>query len=140
MLCQESFEGNKMQEMRIQRAQGQGKGRKRGMNIDSTDFGSIVIDGKKHNDVLIIGNQVFDRNTHDSHIISNAESEKLLKNAPEIVIIGTGIYGALKVEEKIREKLCRGNELIITRTGNAAEKYNELSKNKRVNALLHSTC
>ncbi len=108
--------------------------------IDSTNFGEIVIDRKKYNDVLIIDNQVFDRNTDDTHRISNNESEQLLKNNPDVVIIGTGVYGMVRVEENVKEKISKNAELIIMKTKNAAEKYNELSKDKRVNALLHSTC
>ncbi len=110
------------------------------MSINSTDFGEIVINGKKYNDVLIIDNQVFDRTTDDTHTISNNESEKLIENNPDVVIIGTGVFGGLKVEERIKEKIGKNDELIIMKTKNAAEKYNELSKNKRVNILLHSTC
>ncbi len=108
--------------------------------IDPTNFGEIVIDKKKYRDVLIINTQVFDRNTDDAHTISNNESGKLIENNPDVVIIGTGVFGGLKVEERIKEKIGKNAELIIMKTSHAAEKYNELTKNKRVNILLHSTC
>lgn len=111
------------------------------MNIDSTDFGRIVIDGKKCNDVLIVNNEILERDWGSgSHRISNAEAEKLLIGDPDIIIIGTGQGGVLKVDNNVVEKIRKNAELLILKTPEAVKNFNELSKDKKVNALIHTTC
>jgi len=111
------------------------------MNIDSTDFGSIIIDGKKYGDVLIVNNEILERDWDSgSHRISTGEAKKLLAGNPDVIIIGTGQAGVLKTDNNIIEKISRNAELIILKTREAVKKFNELTANKKVNALIHTTC
>ena len=111
------------------------------MNIDSTDFGRIVINGKKYSDVLIVNNEILERDWKSgSHRVSNSEAEKLLMGNPDIIIVGTGQAGVLKVEGNIMEKIGKNAELLILKTQEAVKNFNELSKDKKVNALIHTTC
>ena len=54
-------------------------------------------------------------------------------------LAGAGTYGIGKIvgSEAIKKK---GIELIVLKTQEAIEEFNELSKTKRVNALIHTTC
>ena len=111
------------------------------MNIDSTGFGRIVIDGKKCNDVLIVNNEILERDWGSgSHRISTGEAEKLLVDSPDVIIVGTGQAGVLKVDNNIIEKLRKNAELLILKTPEIVKRFNELSKDKKVNALIHTTC
>lgn len=111
------------------------------MNLASTGFGSIIIDGKKYSDVLIVNNEILERDWGSgSHRISNSEAEKLLIGSPDIIIIGTGQGGVLKVDNNVVEKIKKNAEMFILKTPEAAKKFNELSKDKKVNALIHTTC
>jgi len=111
------------------------------MNIDSTGFGRIIIDGKKYNDVLIVNNEILERDWDaGSHRVSNSEAEKLLAGDPDIIIIGTGQTGVLKIDNNVVEKIRKNAELFVLKTPEAAKKFNELSKDKKVNALIHTTC
>jgi len=65
--------------------------------INSTEFGNVVIDNKKHNQVLIVSDLVIERNYNKleelfntSHKIGDWEIEELLKENPEIIVIGIG--------------------------------------------------
>ncbi|HID71967.1 MAG TPA: hypothetical protein EYP29_04400 [Thermoplasmata archaeon] len=114
--------------------------------IESTSFGKVVINGKNYGDVLIIGEKIIPRNKGllkmlfgTSHAISEDEIRMLLKNEPEVVVIGTGQVGVLKVREEVRKKLEAKAELIVAKTPEAVKIFNQLS-GKRVNALLHTTC
>lgn len=117
------------------------------VRMDSTEFGSIIIDGKKYGDILIIGGNVVPRDKNKvralygtSHVVHKEEAAKLLKGNPEAVVIGNGQYGALRVDEDAAQIIKESAELIIIRTPEAIQKFNELSKIKRTNALIHVTC
>ncbi len=117
--------------------------------IDSCEFGSITIDGRKYGQVLVIGDQVEERDDKKlrelfktTHRVGEWETARLLSNNPEIVVIGTGQEGVLAVDEATAQKLNDAvDRLIILPTPSAVETYNKLIKeNKPVNALIHTTC
>lgn len=117
------------------------------VKFDSTSFGSVTIDGKKYEDVLVVENEVTPRDKDKlrtlygtSHVVRKEEAAELLKGDPDVVIIGTGQYGALSVDDKVAQLLRSSAELIITVTPQAIEEYNRLSATKKVNALIHTTC
>lgn len=119
------------------------------LHIDSTKFGEIVIDGEKYGQVLVIGGAVFERDEEKlrelfgtTHQIGNWEIEALLQENPEIVIVGTGQEGVLKVEKDFLEQMEKAKVEVITAiTPKAIEIYNEKAEeSKRVNALIHTTC
>jgi len=117
--------------------------------INSTKFGEVVIDNKRYNQVLIIGGSVIERDYKKleelfgtSHKIGGWEIEDLLKENPEIIIIGTGQDGMMEVDEDILEDLKKRNIEVITEiTPEAIKIYNgKVKAGKRVNALIHTTC
>ena len=117
--------------------------------IDSVDFGSITIDGKKYHQVLIAGSEVLERDYQrleelfgTSHKIGDWEREKLLEGNPEIIIIGNGWQGALEIDEDFvdlaREK---GIGVIGLLSQEAIKFYNEKTAlGQKINALIHTTC
>lgn len=117
--------------------------------IDSTKFGSVNIDGKKYSQVLIIGDEVVEREYEKlkklfgtSHKVGDWEIKKLLeKNNPEIIIIGTGQQGCLDPDNIIEAAKKFNIEIISDITPKAIQVYNkEINKGGRVNALIHTTC
>lgn len=116
--------------------------------IEGTKFGSVTIDGKIYEDVLIVEGKVLGRDKDKiraiygtSHVVRKEEAEELLKGNPEIIVVGTGQHGSLSVDQEavslIREA---GAELIALETPKAIQKFNEISTTKHTNALLHVTC
>lgn len=117
--------------------------------IDSVQYGEIIIDDKPYSQVLIIGDSVEERNYKKlksffdtSHRIGDWEKEKLLKDNPKIIIIGTGLEGELKTDEDFIDEVKEKNiELIVSLTPLAVAFYNdEIEKGTKVNALIHTTC
>jgi len=118
-------------------------------HIDSTQFGEITIDGKKYSQVLIVGNLVVERNYDKlkdlfgtSHKMGGWEIENLLKENPEIIVVGTGQNGAMEIDENFF-KIMKNNgiEVIADLTPKAIEIFNaKVRGGKRVNALIHTTC
>ena len=118
-------------------------------HIDSSEFGAIIVDGKKYHQVLIVGNLVLEREYEKlknlfgtSHQIGDWEVESLLKESPEIIIIGTGQDGMLRVDKEFLDRARENNaELVVEITPKAVEIYNDKVKTgQRVNALIHTTC
>jgi hypothetical protein len=118
-------------------------------HIESTKFGEVIVDGTKYHQVLVIGDTVKERDTEKlkelydtTHIIGDWEIQELLKENPQIVIVGTGQNGAMEVDENFSNEMNKkGIEVIIAKTPEAIETYNEKAKGKkRINALIHTTC
>ena len=66
----------------------------------------------------------------------------LEREKPEVLVVGTGYYGIVKVLDDLRSYLKeRGIGLIEARTGEAWRKFNELlDKGVRVLGAFHLTC
>lgn len=110
--------------------------------IDSAFFGSLLIDGRKYNnDVIVFWNgDVRDRPS--SHEFTGAELKGILMSEPEVVVIGTGHSGMLKVahDAEVTARL-EGVNFIVKKTTDAIQEYNKFARlGKHVVAVLHSTC
>lgn len=127
------------------------------MPIDFYDFGRIKIGGKEYEkDVIIFPDRVFSPWVRKQGHYLDAEEisliPDLLKEKPELVIIGTGYSGVMQinpdVEEffktnPVRNKVSNGTkgiEVIIQKTIDAWKIYNELNKSKKIIAFFHLTC
>lgn len=109
--------------------------------IDSSSFGSITIDGKTYDhDVYILPpGKVEER--RGNHIISKDQVEYVLKENPEVVVIGKGTSGIASLSEEARALLEeKGIEIIEANIPEIKDKFNELSETKRVAAIIHVTC
>ena len=111
--------------------------------IDAYDFGRIVIDAKTFtSDVIIFPDRVEDNWWRkDGHVLHIEDVESIVKEQPEVLIVGTGKYGVMTVPSQTRAYIeSNGIELIVAPTDYACNVYNEVSKAKKVVAALHLTC
>lgn len=111
--------------------------------INSYGFGRIVIDSTAFTtDVIIFPDRVEDDWWRkDGHVLHIADIESAVEEKPEVLIVGTGKYGILKVLPQTREYIrSKGIELIVEPTDKACEIYNKISQAKKVVAALHLTC
>jgi len=111
--------------------------------IDSFQFGEIIISGIKYSsDVIIFHDRVIDnwwRKT--GHELCPDDITKVFEENPEVLVVGTGVSGLMKVLPKVEEMaLARGIELIVDTTDNACDIYNQLSRSRRSVAAFHLTC
>jgi hypothetical protein len=112
------------------------------MKIDSYSFGKIVIDGKTYrSDVIIYPNRIkTDWYRIKGHEVSPSDIEEIIEAKPNLLIIGTGAYGLVKISEETKELLSQNNiKLIAKPTKEACEEYNR-SRNEKVITGLHLTC
>jgi len=111
------------------------------MKIDSFYFGSMVIRGHKFDNDLILTwrGEVYPRDK--CHEVKEDEFYEILEHEPEMIIIGTGTGGAMKVPSKLHmQASINGAEIIAKPTPQAVEEFNKHRKDKRVIGLFHLTC
>jgi len=113
------------------------------MHIDNYDFGEIMIDGKTYNSDVIIYKGVVDSSWHrrEGHNLSLGDLAPVLDKKPEILVIGTGAEGVMHVPADVVAAIeAKGISVIVKRTGDACDEYNELEGKKNTIAALHLTC
>lgn len=111
--------------------------------IDSYQSGLIVINGKKYtSDAIIFPERVRDnwwRKT--AHQLCLDDIAEVLTEKPEVLVVGTGVSGLMKVLPEVRQVVdARGIELVVEATDTACHTYNQLCRSRRAVAALHLTC
>ncbi len=112
------------------------------MKLSGYRFGRIEVDGEEWTrDVAVLPSGPKPWVRKEGHRVHPEDLEDALAESPELIIIGTGYTGILKVtpeaETLVKE---RGIELLVLKTSEAVEAYTDLSHNRRACALLHLTC
>lgn len=111
--------------------------------IDSTEFGSITVDGKRYDhDVIVTSQKVKETRTETRHLIAEKEFNELIAEEPELVIIGNGQYGDMEISDIVRDVAKKsGIKIVVLPTPEAIGKFNELiNEGKKVVAYMHVTC
>jgi len=111
-------------------------------------FGEVIVGDKAYNrDVYITADGTVKKRKkelareeyHTAHTLGPSELEKVCRGGPEIVFVGTGESGSLKVsEEALRYLSQRSIECKAVPTPQLAEVYNKSAKRKA--AVIHVTC
>lgn len=103
----------------------------------------MVIDGKTYtSDVILYPDKVDDSWWRKSgHLLQKEDLRDVIQYNPEILIVGTGAYGLMKILDEVKQFLeAEGIELISEETKEACKIYNELKERKKVVAAFHITC
>jgi len=114
--------------------------------IDAYSFGLITIDGRQYTkDVIITSNGVLSPWwRRKGHSLDSGDLESIMNDPPQILVIGMGSFGVMKVPESTLEFLReKGIEARVMRTGKAVEEFNRLLSERgpdRIMAALHLTC
>lgn len=112
--------------------------------IDFYDFGTIVINGERYtSDVIIFQDKVKDKWWRsEGHRVAVEDLKEALEAKPQIVVVGTGYSGLMKVSNEVKQHLDnQGIQLVIKKTDDAAKIFNKLAESgKKVVAALHLTC
>ena len=115
------------------------------LSINKYIFGRMTINGKEFTSDLIIyqdGRIKSDWWREQGHNLLPEDITTILDACPEMLIIGTGAMGLMKVSETLLN-MCerRGIEVKVSRTAAAVKRFNEAAKeNKVVAACFHLTC
>lgn len=106
--------------------------------IELYRFGQIVIDGRSHEqDVIILPDRVLGgwwrQDPEDLTAVFEA--------APDVLVVGRGANSRMRVTTETRRALqAAGIELVALPTDEACETYNALREERAVAAALHLTC
>ena len=113
------------------------------MRIESYGFGQMKINGVTYTrDLIVFEDDVkSDWWRIEGHRLHIEDLSYILKMKPEVLVVGTGYYGLMKIPPETERRLqAEGIKLIAKRTGEAYKIYNELSGSKRVAGAFHLTC
>ena len=113
------------------------------MKIEHYSFGKIIINGKSYtSDVIIYPNRVSASWWRkEGHNLDIADLTDVIKEKPDVLVVGTGYSGAMKVpQETLTHLESKGITVKVSRSSEAVELFNTLQTDKNVIAALHLTC
>ncbi len=114
------------------------------MHIDEYEFGRMVIDGRTYtSDLLILIDEIRPNwRRRRGHSLYEEDLEDVLLAWPEVLVVGTGAFGRMRVPVETWEALQRvGIQSVIEKTPKAVKAFNELAREGRlVAAAFHLTC
>ena len=114
------------------------------MKVSSYSFGSVDVDGRTYTgDIIILpdGRIVENWWRREGHRLCLDDIKQVLESNPEVVVVGTGASGMMKVTAEVEEALRkRGIELIVENTARACSTYNTISQVRRTALAIHLTC
>lgn len=112
--------------------------------IESYHFGKMTVRGQAHrNDLKIIGGKIVGNWwRREGHALYAEDIDDILYAGVEILVVGTGAYGGMKVTDEAAEALeGRAIELLAVPTEEAVALFNSLhGKGKGVAGAFHLTC
>lgn len=114
--------------------------------IEAYDFGVMVINGKRYtSDVLVFPEKVLSgwwRKEGHKIYVEDLKEIFNYKPLPEVLVIGTGYSGLVKVLPEVEDALKeQGIKLLVQPTGEAYKTFNEFLKAGRlVVGAFHLTC
>jgi hypothetical protein len=109
--------------------------------INSSSYGFITIDDKTYyHDVYVLpSGKVVEREY--GHSFTKDQVEYVLKENPDTVVIGKGTSGLASLSGDARDLLeKRKVKIIEAYTPAIMDKFNKLTKTKKVAAIIHVTC
>lgn len=102
--------------------------------IESYSFGCMVVDGQTYASDLIIFPKKINTSwwRKSGHRLCLEDLEDVFEEEPEVLVIGTGFNGLMKVDEEVKsEAQGKGIALIIEKTEKAVQKFNVTASKKK---------
>lgn len=111
------------------------------MRIEHYSFGRIRIDGESYtSDVIIYPDRVGKWWRKRGHQVAREDVQEIVEAGAKVLVIGTGSAGCVDVLEETKKHFdSQGIELIVQKTDQACDTYNEMA-GEGVIAALHLTC
>jgi len=123
--------------------------------IEALSWGEFVIRGQVHGkspdgsvcgvgkDIFLVGEEIHPWSERKGHLLSEEMVRRVLDYGVDILIIGTGILGAIQVPAQVRQFLRNKGvtAVMIQKTPEACLTFNRLYREgKKVALLAHGTC
>lgn len=114
------------------------------MLIESYRFGKIIVGGKEYTSDLIIHSEAIlsDWWRAEGHRITLEDLDWVLPRKPEVLIVGKGRFGRMKLDDKLAGRLqLQGIRLEAADTREAVVRYNDFVRSAcNVAGAFHLTC
>jgi hypothetical protein len=114
------------------------------MKIDNYFFGSITVDGQEYrNDVIIYPDAIrCNWRRKEGHSVAIEDLQEVMNDKPDLLIIGTGAYGFMKLKSSTQKVLQENNiKIIEVNSKQACEIFNKyIQQGKKVVGAFHLTC
>ncbi|MEF8880119.1 MAG: Mth938-like domain-containing protein [Candidatus Thermoplasmatota archaeon] len=113
------------------------------MEIEDYSFGKMKIDGKTYTSDLIIFPDKIKTKWYRKrgHRLSREDLNEVIDYKPNILIVGTGASGLMKIPDETKEYIEKQDiELKKDKTKKATWLYNQLKNKNKVVAAFHLTC
>jgi hypothetical protein len=111
--------------------------------IESYNFGSITVDGETYTgDIKIVdGRVVAGWWRLEGHALAPADIEDILDARPDVLVVGTGDPGLMRVLPETEKRLEELGILLIARpTAEAVGVYNSMLGQRKTAFAAHLTC
>ncbi len=111
--------------------------------IESCSFGQICVRGITYRaDLIIFPDRILSNWWRkDGHELHMEDLEEVMREKPEVFIIGTGQAGVMAVPPDVIKNLEKaGIKVVVKKTPEACKAYNQLHETEKIAAALHLTC
>ncbi len=110
--------------------------------IDKFSFGKIKIKDKIYEDDVIVFWDGRVEEKERSHLLTKKEIEDLMMEEPDVIVVGKGSSGLMRIEEGVEEILKEeGIELVESNTDDAVKLFNDfIRRGKKAIGVFHLTC
>ena len=111
--------------------------------IEHYSFGRLTYKGQTYSSDLIILPQ---KTIHpwwrqSGHKLVIADIEPVWAEEPEVLVIGTGFFGLMKVAPEVIEKASELKiQLVMAKTGQAVKTFNSFLGHRKLAGAFHLTC
>jgi polyphosphate kinase 2 (PPK2 family) len=108
--------------------------------VQAFEYGQITIADKDYTeDILVFPNGDIElSNRTDEHEVKLEDIKALIKSKPEVLVLGLGTIGMVKVKPELKKKLsAQGIELHAYKSEKAIETYKDIRTQKSTAALFH---
>jgi len=112
------------------------------VRIDSTKFGEVTVDGKTYySDVRVWWDGRVEMR-ESSHTFGMSEFAALLRKKPEVIVLGTGHPGSVKILPEVKQASeDQKIEIFAEPSSRAVEIFNAfIADRKKAVAVIHVTC
>ena len=114
--------------------------------VEKYQFGKIIVSSYSYKtDLIIFPDYVQDNwRRREGHLLQITDLETVIDYRPDVLIIGSGMYGLMKIDKNLIQLLKNSNIsnikiVIVGKTKKACLYYNNEPLQKKV-AALHLTC
>jgi len=113
------------------------------VRIEEYDFGHMKIDGNSYRtDIIVLPDRVISNWWRkEGHRLCLEDLKDVLEDKSEVLVIGTGYSGIMKVSADVVSELeKKGITVYIAKSGAAVDKYNQIAAEKKTAGAFHLTC